>query len=259
METLTTLRTAATAVLAALSASGAPALAEGPVKSPVVVELFTSQGCSSCPAANRVLDALTEEPGVIALSYSVDYWDYLGWADSFADPAFTARQRSYAAAMGKRNVYTPQMVIDGSLDRVGSREGAVREAIAERAAATASGPSLDLARASDGGMTVTVGAAATETPAEVWLVSFDPRDQDVAVGAGENRGAIMPHAHVVRGLERIGVWRGEALTLRAAASGALGAAVLVQDEGHGPIRAAAMASAVAVVADATSGHGGSGR
>ncbi|MCR9219361.1 MAG: DUF1223 domain-containing protein [Alphaproteobacteria bacterium] len=227
------------------SGPGAPQAAAGqPRAAPVVVELFTSQGCSSCPPADAYLaETLAHRADVIALSYHVDYWDYIGWEDPFADPAFTARQRAYGAALGERYVYTPQMVVDGRRHAVGSRRGAVEAAIAAaRADRAAAAPSLTLERRPDGALSVRVDGAEGPSSARVLLVSFD-RAHETAVGRGENGGRRLVNARVVRALEPLGVWTGGAWAGRAPAErlvGDGGAAVLLQQGEAGPILAAAM-------------------
>ena len=215
-----------TAVLA-----GAPAFAASPVS---VIELFTSQGCSSCPPANDNVRALADRPGVIALSFGVTYWDNLGWKDTFAQPAFTARQYAYARSLGHSGPFTPQVVIDGRADVVGARTGEI-EALAARTHLVG-GPSIAI---HDGEVALSA-APAPGRPADVWLVRYDPRVVEVPVRAGENDGRTLPHKNVVRSLTRLGGWSGKAETFAAppAAAGLL-TAVLVQTSGAGPILAAA--------------------
>ena len=139
-------------------AIGGAARAAKPAGHPVVVELFTSQGCSSCPPADALLGELSRRDDVITLGYHVDYWDYIGWPAPFADPLFTSRQRLYASALGNRTIYTPQMVLDGTLDQVGSRrfevEAAIDRLLTANPADRISVP-ITLSRLSDG----SIGAA----------------------------------------------------------------------------------------------------
>jgi hypothetical protein len=207
------------------------ALAASP-EQPAVVELFTSQGCSSCPPANANLRALADRPDVLALSFSVTYWDHLGWKDTFARPEFTQRQYEYETPLGEDGPFTPQIVVDGQKDTVGTTRSDIEKLIAATHRDRA--PVLQL---SDGN--VHVGAAANRS-AQVWLVRYDPRLLEVPVGAGENSGATLPHRNVVRGLVLLGMWRGAAqdFALPKADAG-LKTAVLLQAKTGGAILAVA--------------------
>lgn len=191
----------------------APALAE--TSRPVVLELFTSQGCNSCPPADALLTELetTHREMVLALAFHVTYWDQLGWRDPYASEAFTTRQRDYAAQLASDSIYTPQMVIDGVHDVVGSDRPGVLAAVEEQQGAAASAVSMSLARAA-GGVSVTVGAGPAE-PARVLVVGFDGQ-HTTPVKHGENAGKTLTETNVVRGLVQAGAWRGAALALRAA-------------------------------------------
>jgi hypothetical protein len=182
---------------------------------PVVVELFTSQGCSSCPTADAMLAALAGKPGVLPLSFHVDYWDYLGWADSFARPEFTARQEGYARASGERSLYTPQLIIDGQDTAVAPGPAQLMALIdANRLSpamlsvqrdTTAEGEAIELMPLSDLGGRV-----------EILLVRYAPR-RDVKVTAGENRGRTVSYVNVVLALDELAKWDGTAplrLTVR---------------------------------------------
>lgn len=219
---------------ALLLALGIGAGAAGAQTRPVtVVELFTSQGCSSCPPANANLAKLKDRPGVLALSYSVTYWDRLGWKDTFGRPEFTDRQRAYVSPLGNRSPYTPQMVVNGRADVVGHD---LREVDALIAKAGPVAPGIRIAPA-----TVEIDAGtAPARAADVWLVRYDPATLPVPVGRGENAGRTLPHAHVVRELARLGTWDGgqARLPLPAGREG-LRTAVLVQAPNGGPILAAA--------------------
>lgn len=215
---------------AALAASLA-AIAPAAASQPVVVELFTSQGCSSCPPANASLAAVAGRPDVLALSFGVTYWDYLGWKDTFAQPQFTERQVDYESGLGHSGPFTPQIVVNGEVDTVGNRLGEVEALIA---AAHQSGPAIAM-----NGSTVSVAAATPQGDADVWLVHYDPRTINVSVARGENEGVTLPHRNVVRELLRLGTWSGRAATypVSAAPSGLL-TAVLVQKPHGGAILAA---------------------
>lgn len=215
----------------ALSMSAAsPALV---VDNPTVVELFQSQGCSSCPPANANLNAIAGRADVLALSFSVTYWDQLGWKDTFAHPAFTARQWEYARAGGRGNVATPQMIVNGRGVLVGGRRTEV-EGFIRRFGKPAGGPSVS---AAGGRILVTGGRAAK--PANVWLVRYDPRTHQVPIRAGENGGRTLPHRNIVREIYLLGKWNGEAASfaMRPARETGLQAAVLVQDGPGGAILA----------------------
>ncbi len=194
---------------------------------PAVIELFQSQGCSSCPPANAVLNGLADRTDLITLSFSVTYWDYLGWKDSFAQKAFTARQYDYAHGMGRDNVATPQMVINGRGAITGQTRASVDQAL-KAFARTGVEPDISVTSGK-----VTVGAAPAGETATVWLVRYDPHSLDVPVSAGENTGRTLPHRHIVKQLIALGDWSGKpaSFTLPAAPQG-LQSAVLVQ-AGHG--------------------------
>ena len=203
---------------------------------PTVIELFQSQGCSSCPPANANVMALSGRADLLSLSFGVTYWDYLGWRDTFAQPQFTQRQRDYARALGHDNVFTPQVVINGRVDGVGADPRELN-ALIKTGDRGVSGPGLAIR-----GGGVEVGAAAAPAGgADVWLVRYDPRIIQVAVQRGENGGRTLPHRNVVRALVKLGRWSGAATRLPLPAPGdpALATAVLVQTRGGGPILAAA--------------------
>jgi hypothetical protein len=209
---------------------------------PVVVELFTSQGCSSCPPADAYLRELARRGDVIALAYHVDYWNYIGWVDPFASNETTQRQRDYARTLGQRYVYTPEMVVAGARHEDGAKREAIERLIAAARQAPP-GPAIALSRSGDGGLRVKIAGQASP-PAEalaVWLVRFD-REHWTKVAEGENQGRMLGDFQVVRSLRQIGAWRGEKLEMELAseAAGDGGCAVLLQRGGSGPILAAAM-------------------
>ena len=206
---------------------------------PVVVELFTAQGCSGCPEANALLEGLAERPGVIALTYAVDYWDYLGWPDTFAQPAFAERQRAYQDRLRLRDVYTPQVIIDGSRQFSGARGDEIESVVEEEAGRVIFMPEVEFRETGD---RVGVGSGrAPEAGAEVWLVRYRSGPQIVEVGEGENRGLEVRHANVVREVTRLGEWRGRPilLNLPEPSEDGLHMAVLVQAMDDGRILAAA--------------------
>jgi len=224
------MRLAVAAVLTGLAGAAAAQAA-----SPTVVELYQSQGCSSCLPADANVNAIADRPGVLALTFSVTYWDKLGWKDTFGDQRYTDRQWDYARAWRRADVATPEVVINGRSDLVGNDARALDAAI--RAAGAPVGASVALT-------TTTAEVAAGRAPAggaEVWLVRYDPRTLYVAIRRGENGGKTLPHKDVVRELVKLGRWRGPAARFNLAASrdAALKTAVLVQAPDGGPILAAA--------------------
>lgn len=202
-----------------------------------VVELFTSQGCSSCPPANANLIRLKDEPGVLALSFSVTYWDYLGWKDTFGRKDYTARQETYEAPLGQSGAFTPQMVIDGRISLVGRDLAKVQSAIRKSAVHPRVGaPAIAINTSS---VSVSAGASPFR-PADVWLVRYDPHVVKVAIRRGENTGRMLPHGNVVHDLVHLGRWSGSAASfpLRPVQVGEK-TAILVQSPHGGPILAAA--------------------
>jgi len=222
------LRISATILAVALAVSTAQADPR------VVLELFQSQGCSSCPPANANVNALTGRNDILVLSFGVTYWDRLGWKDTFAKPEFTQRQYAYARGLGRGNVYTPQVVLNGRLDVSGIKRGQLQSAI-RRAGRVPEFP-LSLR----GGELALAEARASARPADVWLVRYDPLTINVPIQAGENGGRTLPHRNIVRELVRLGTWRGKATTYRfpRPQQPGLRTAILVQERNGGPIVAA---------------------
>ena len=207
-------------------------------KAGVVVELFTSQGCSSCPPADAYLAELAQRPDVIALAFHVDYWDHLGWKDPYARAGNSKRQRSYVTALGARYVYTPQMVVDGSFQDVGSNRQRIEHLIGKAAKQRVVAPEIRLS-----GRELAIGAApaAMEGEAGVWLFFYaGARQNDVA--SGENRGRHMRTTNVVRAVQSLGPYDGKARTaaidVAAVPPECDGVAVIVQQPAHGRIVAA---------------------
>lgn len=200
-----------------------------------VVELFTSQGCSSCPPANANLAKLAGRPDILALSFGVTYWDSLGWKDTFASQAYTDRQWDYARGLHHDNVATPQVVINGRADVVGVNLAEIEKTARTTPAPT--GPGLTLSADS---VTIAAGPRPAR-PAQVWLVRYDPNIVQVPVKRGENTGKTLPHRNVVRELTKLGAFDGQAMTLRLppARLANLKTAILVQAGPSGPILAAA--------------------
>lgn len=207
-------------------------------RSPVVVELYTAQGCASCGEANAHVGQLAEKPGVLALTFAVDYWDYLGWEDTFAKPAFAERQKAYVARLDLREPYTPQVVIDGRAQVGGLQDEKIDKLISDAAHAGKRGPDtafIGRRRVDVGSGTVPRGGA------EVWLVRYDPRQQDITVRTGDNRGQTVPHRNVVVEIKRLGAWRGRPTAYRMPQPSAegLATAVIVQGPHGGRVIAAA--------------------
>ena len=224
-----------------LAAGAAPAVA-GERADPVVVELFTSQGCNSCPPADAYLGELAKRPDILALSWHVDYWDYIGWKDPFAQHAFTARQHAYSRSLAERYVYTPQMVINGHLQGIGSErsdiERLIGEAKSEQAGGAARRPRVTLVGDS---VHIEGGPAA---PSNVWIAVFDAQHW-TAVEQGENAGQRLGEYNIVREWTQIGKYDGKPVTLKLGVDMAeyekSGCAIVVQQQtpdGPGPILAA---------------------
>ena len=209
-------------------------------KRPVVLELYTSQGCSSCPPADSLISRLSDRPDVLALSLPVTYWDMLGWKDT----ANTRRQKSYAASMGRGGVYTPQIIVDGITDVVGSREAQVEAAIGARRTDMHEVPiTLSL---SPSALHISIGALVEKSAddATVWLIHVLSH-ASVRIGAGENRGRNLDYRNVVRDVRAVALWKGQPLSLdipRADQSlpGYDSVAVLVQEAAYGRVIGARM-------------------
>ena len=224
----------------ALLVAAAPFFAVSPhaeQPTPVVVELFTSQGCYSCPPADALLGQLAKRDDVLPLSFHVTYWDRLGWPDTFGLEAATQRQGAYAEALRLHGMYTPQMVVGGRIDVVGSQRGRVLKAIDLLVENQEPGPQISVEAGE-----LRIGAG-DQGPADIWLVAFDDA-HDVDIARGENAGKTLRYHHVVRELTELGHWSGEAVALplpldRLAADQRDGAAILVQRRSDGAILTAA--------------------
>ncbi len=226
-------RRSLTAALIAATISS-PAIANDSAH-PTVVELYQSQGCSSCPPAIANINALARRPDILALMFAVTYWDQLGWKDTFARPEYTDRQYAFAKANRRGGVATPQTVVNGRQFANGGDRAELIAAI-RSADRGASGPTISLA-----GGKIAIGAGTTVQPATVWLVRYDSRDLSVPIRAGENGGRTITHRNVVRSMAAIGKWTGSALSLAAPPAADLNyrSAVLIQSGLGGPIIAAA--------------------
>ncbi len=203
-------------------------------KPPVVVELFTAQGCSSCGKANQVAADLAKDDGVLTLTYSVDYWDYLGWKDTFAKPVFADRQRAYAKKFALRDVPTPQVVVSGRVQASGAKAEAVHDLVKTAKRTPVNAPDMQFI----GKARVAVGSGpAPRGGGEVWLVRYDPREQDIAVKRGDNKGQTLVHRNVVRDLIKLGPWAGRPKLYRlpTTADDGLESVILVQGAKGGRI------------------------
>ncbi len=228
--------------LAAIVATG-PARADG--TAPIVVELFTSQGCSSCPPADKYLGELAKRPEILPLAFHVEYWNYIGWTDPYSKPWATRRQRDYQTSLKERFVYTPQMVVEGGAEGVGSERDAIEVLIRAAQSRATLQPDIRLHWREDGALLADLGEGKSPAgqPATVWLVGFD-RMHTQKVMAGENQGRTSWDYQAVRNFRRLGGWAGfsEQLVVppdEAKALGDMGAAVLIQANGNGPIITAA--------------------
>ncbi len=205
---------------------------------PVLVELYTAQGCGPCAEANAYVGKLAERQGVLALTFPVDYWDYLGWADTFARPEFTARQKAYVARLKLREPYTPQVVVDGLGEAAALKTTEVDKLLKTAEAERMNPP--DMAFIGQRRVDVGVGRV-PRGGAEVWLIRYDPREIEVAVKGGDNRGETVIQRNVVREIRRLGAWRGrpQAYRLAPAAEDGLKSVVVVQQPRGGRVLAVA--------------------
>ncbi|HET8918560.1 MAG TPA: DUF1223 domain-containing protein [Xanthobacteraceae bacterium] len=202
-----------------------------------VLELFTSQGCSSCPPADRLVGQLANDSSLIALSVPIDYWDYLGWRDTLANPAHSARQRAYARTRGDGQVYTPQIVVNGSADALGSDQAAIERAIAQTDRKTGVMSLPVVLAVNNGALNVSISDAdKAPAAAEVWLCPL-AKAVPVAIGRGENRGHTITYHNVVRNWLKLGTlsaaqssWNVPIAQIKA--EGIDAAAVMVQEGSH---------------------------
>jgi hypothetical protein len=204
---------------------------------PAVVELFTSEGCSSCPPAEAYIGELAQRPNVLALAFHVDYWDDLGWRDRFGLPQSVQRQRTYAKTLGLASVYTPQVVLDGRADFVGSDVASVNKRLAENRSGVAVAVAVQ-----DGEVVIGLGEQEGVRASEVILIAYQ-RSAISAIGRGENSGRTLKEFNIVRGIQTLGFWDGRSQQYRASVkslpSDSTDVAVLVQPRGQGPIIGAA--------------------
>ena len=215
-----------------LSSLGLPVVAQ----SPVVVELFTSQGCPSCPPADKLLHELAQRDDVIPLALHVDYWDYIGWKDEFSHPDYAKRQRGYAVQAKRRSVYTPQMIVNGVTDIVGARRMELSKAIAHHADL----PSRVELSVNRSGSEILINAqpANVDGPLIVRMLRYTPQ-RSAHITRGENAGHTMLYANVTENWTVLAEWDGTtALALTSVVEGDKPVVVLVQQDQHGPILAA---------------------
>ncbi len=235
------------AVAAALLGWSQP-LAAQDVDAPIaVVELFTSQGCNSCPKADALLNDLAERGDVVALAYHVDYWDYLGWKDTLAMPENTERQRDYSSIFENRSVYTPQIVINGTAEVKGSKPARVESALKSAETSGSLPIKVELALTTDS-LVVDIGAGEAPAEAAILLVYFSERS-NVSITQGKNRGSAFSYQHSVAGFHSAGMWQGTPQHFRmplhdVRKKGSGGVAVIVQEIARnglpGRIRGAAL-------------------
>jgi len=226
---------AATALWVAMAAVAGAQTSSEPV---VVIELYTSQGCSSCPPADDFLAALAADPRVVPLALHVDYWDYIGWKDDFAQPQFTKRQKDYARAVGSRTIYTPQMIVGGQ-DRVEGYRPAQVTSLIDAHLQQGQSVSLEMRRH---GAALEIHAEALrplKEPVRVQLVRYRP-SETVEIGRGENAGRTVTYYNIVTLWQPLGEWSGaEPLSITAEAPGPDAAVVILQAPGPAAILAAA--------------------
>jgi len=206
---------------------------------PVVVELYTAQGCAACGKASAFVSTLGDQKGVLVLTFAVDYWDYLGWKDTFARPEFTDRQRAFAKRFGIAEVYTPQVVVDGRAQTAGVKTEDVERLVREARRDPASAPDIRFR-----GERVAIGSAhRPDGGGEVWLVRYDPRQQQIQVTDGDNKGQTVVERNVVLQLQRLGVWKGRPVLLKlpSAPQDGLASAILVEGKDGGRILGAVAA------------------
>jgi hypothetical protein len=225
-------RLAAVLVLLSLAPGAATA------RRSVLVELFTAQGCGTCNKANASVARWIDRPGVVVLTWSVDYWDYLGWKDTFAEPAFAERQRDYDKRFGLRDVSTPQIVVGGVVQGSGDKAEAVEDLVKRARRQSVAAPWIE----SETSGRIAVGSGRRPRGGgEVWLVRYDPAEKVTEVKAGDNRGATVTERNIVRQLVRLGAWSGYSKTYKAppAPEDGLITVVIVQEDGGGPVIAVA--------------------
>ncbi|KIN71866.1 DUF1223 domain-containing protein [Sulfitobacter guttiformis] len=214
------------------------AVPAGAEQSPVVVELYTSQGCSSCPPADEIFSELDDRDDVIAIALHVDYWDYIGWKDEFGQPAHAVRQRAYAAKAGRNSIYTPEMIVNGTTDIVGAKPMALSKAIAEHQAKPLR--TALLAQRNETALRIQAQVpTGSVVPMEIHVLRLFPA-KNSEITRGENRGRIYTYKNIAHSWTVAGAWDGTApLDMSVAIDGTDPVVVLVQEAGAGPIIASA--------------------
>jgi hypothetical protein len=210
---------------------------------PIVIELFTAQGCANCPAADSYIGQLARRKDVLPLSFHVDYWDYIGWKDQFADPVFVGRQRAYAMTLGQHMVYTPQVVVAGATDAQGANRAIIQQRIREAKARQHMYPIEVLRDPQTGQVLLELPEAQLPVPATIWLVTYQYKDK-AAIDRGENVGRDSESFNTVRSLQKVAVWNGRRATLplqldaKAKAAKPEGCAIIANLADYGPVVAA---------------------
>lgn len=227
---------AAALFLVAVAAGSAHAQTQGR-RATAVVELFTSQGCTQCPRANRLLGQFSREDDVLSLTFPVGIWDYLGWADTFARPEFNARQRAYSNAL-RENRRTPQLIFNGARQVSASSWDDARAILDQERAQPVASPTISMTRLRNGRVQVAIGASARTTPADVWYVDYSTDAVTVLITRGLNRNRSIPHYNLVERIVRLGAWTGDFATYEHRRC-PLSCAVIVQEQNGGAVVVAA--------------------
>ena len=202
------------ALAIAIAATATPALAQTQGRrAAMVVELYTSQGCSQCPRANRLLGIFSRENDVLALTFPVGIWDYLGWHDTFAQPEFADRQRTYSQTLRVRGRFTPQLVVNGARTISASDWDEARAIYddQQRAGWPTNAPDISLTLLRNGRARATISSGAPGANADIWMLAYDPGPLTVVITGGVNRNRSIPHYNLVKWIERVGVWDGTAV------------------------------------------------
>jgi len=226
-------------LVAAPAIGGARRLHTHAAAHPILVELYTAQGCEGCPQADLALGELAKRKGLITLTFSVDIWDYTGWTDTLAQPEFTARQQAYVKRLKVREIYTPEVVVDGASEAAALDQDTLGPLLQKAGAATRLRPTLRLSKAGDHAW---IGdGPAPARAADVWLIRYDPKAREVKVKAGDNRGKTVIVTNAVRELARLGSWRGKrvAFDLPDPTADGLKTVIVIQAPHGGPVVVAA--------------------
>jgi len=226
------------AATAAFGTSVSAAPPSGPSSGPWAIELFTSQGCSSCPPADLHLGKLARRPDIVALSFHVDYWDYIGWKDRFASQEMTERQRVYARVLKQRYVYTPEMVVDGTAHEPGVKDAPIDALLADARRRLPERATPQIARATDGTLSIALAPfKLSGGPADILVAVYDRR-HSTPVHEGENDGRTLENFNVVRRFDVLAKWDGSSGRWTVPANSFRpdqGVAVLVQQADQGQI------------------------